>query len=117
MESQKNLCAMIPLSLHSKVREEQERSGQSLSVYMTQLLTNYYEKGEKSMDFTKTLAFQVSEELYNRIKDHLEREKQRTGKKLSQKDFVIGLIERELEEAERREAATQEEAGNHVDVG
>lgn len=69
------------------------------------------------MDFTKTLAFQVSEELYNRIKDHLEREKQRTGKKLSQKDFVIGLIERELEEAERREAATQEEAGNHVDVG
>ena len=117
MEPQKNLCAMIPLSLHSKVREEQERSGQSLSMYMTQLLTNYYEKGEKSMDFTKTLAFQVSEELYNRIKEHLEREKQRTGKKLSQKDFVIGLIERELEEAERREAAPQEEAGNHVDVG
>lgn len=106
---------MIPLSLHSKVREEQERSGQSLSVYITQLLTNYYEKGEKSMDFTKTLAFQVSEELYNRIKDHLEREKQRTGKKLSQKDFVIGLIERELEEAERREAAPQE-GENHADM-
>ena len=115
MESQKNLCAMIPLSLHSKVREEQERSGQSLSVYMTQLLTNYYEKGEKSMDFTKTLAFQVSEELYNRIKEHLEREKQRTGKKLSQKDFVIGLIERELEEAERRETAPQE-GENHADM-
>ena len=115
MEPQKNLCAMIPLSLHAKVREEQERSGQSLSMYMTQLLTNYYEKGEKSMDFTKTLAFQVSEELYNRIKDHLEREKQRTGKKLSQKDFVIGLIERELEEAERREAAPQEGEG-HADM-
>ena len=115
MEPQKNLCAQIPLSLHSKVREEQERSGQSLSVYMTQLLTNYYEKGEKSMDFTKTLAFQVSEELYGRIKDHLEREKQRTGKKLSQKDFVIGLIERELEAAEQREAAAQKEDG-HADV-
>lgn len=115
MEPQKNLCAMIPLSLHAKVREEQERSGQSLSVYMAQLLTNYYEKGEKSMDFTKTLAFQVSEELYNRIKDHLEREKQRTGKKLSQKDFVIGLIERELEEAGRREAAPQE-GEDHADM-
>ncbi len=115
MEPQKNLCAMIPLSLHAKVREEQERSGQSLSMYMTQLLTNYYEKGEKSMDFTKTLAFQVSEELYNRIKDHLEREKQRTGKKLSQKDFVIGLIERELEEAERRETAPQE-GEDHADM-
>lgn len=67
------------------------------------------------MDFTKTLAFQVSEELYNRIKDHLEREKQRTGKKLSQKDFVIGLIERELEEAERRETAPQE-GEDHADM-
>lgn len=114
MEPQKNLCAQIPLSLHTKVREEQEKSGQSLSMYMTQLLTNYYEKGEKSMDFMKTMAFQIPEELFNRIKDHLEREKQRTGKKLSQKDFVIGLIERELEEAERREAATQEE--DHADV-
>ena len=103
MEPQKNLCAQIPLSLHTRVREEQEKSGQSLSVYMTQLLLNYYEKGEKSMDFNKTLAFQVPEGLYNRIKEHLEREKKRTGKRLSQKDFVIGLIERELDEAERRE--------------
>ena len=111
MEPQKNLCAQIPLSLHTRVREEQEKSGQSLSVYMTQLLLNYYEKGEKSMDFNKTLAFQVPEELYNRIKDHLEREKKRTGKRLSQKDFVIGLIERELDEAERRE-----EEESHADV-
>ena len=55
------------------------------------------------MDFMKTLSFQIPETLFNRIKEHLEREKQRTGKRLSQKDFVIGLIERELDEAERRE--------------
>ena len=116
MEPQKNLCAQIPLSLHSRVREEQEKAGQPLSTYITQLLTDYYTKGEKSMDFMKTLAFQIPETLFNRIKDHLEREKQRTGRKLSQKDFVIGLIERELEEAERREAAPQEEAENHADM-
>ncbi len=63
------------------------------------------------MDFTKTLAFQIPEELFNRIKDHLEREKKRTGKRLSQKDFVIGLIERELDEAERQEEES------HADVG
>ena len=103
MEQTRNLCAQVPVSLHMRVREEQEKSGQSLSAYITQLLTDYYEKGEKSMEFTKTLAFQISETLYNRIKDHLEREKQRTGKKLSQKDFVIGLIERELEAAEPKE--------------
>ncbi len=116
MEPQKNLCAQIPLSLHAKVREEQERSGQSLSVYITQLLTNYYEKGEQSMEFTKTLAFQIPAQLFDRIKDHLEREKQRTGRKLSQKDFVLGLIERELDEAERREMGEREEAEGHADV-
>ena len=71
--------------------------------YITQILTAYYEtqnrKGDKTMEFTKTLAFQIPEELFNRIKDHLDRERQRTGRKLSQKDFVIGLIERELEAA------------------
>ena len=116
MEPQKNLCAQIPLSLHSRVREEQEKAGQPLSTYITQLLTDYYSKGEKSMQFTKTLAIQISEDLFNRIKDHLEREKQRTGRKLSQKDFVIGLIERELEEAELREAEEEKEAGDHADM-
>ena len=57
------------------------------------------------------LSETVPEELYNRIKAHLEREKKRTGKRLSQKDFVIGLIERELDEAERRE-----EEESHADV-
>ena len=103
MENTSNLCAQIPVSLLAKIREEQEKSGLSRGEYITQLLLNYYEKGEKSMDFTKTLAFQIPEELFNRVKDHLEREKRRTGKRLSQKDFVVGLIERELDAAERRE--------------
>ena len=100
MEPTKNLCAHIPVSLHARVREEQERSGQPLSAYITQILTSYYERGEKSMEYTKTLAFQIPEELFYRIKDHLAREKERTGQKLSQRDFVLGIIERALEEAE-----------------
>lgn len=84
--------------------------------YITQILTTYYEtqsrKGDKTMEFTKTLAFQIPEELFNRIKDHLERERQRTGRKLSQKDFVIGLIKRELEAAGQREAGDTEPQEN-----
>lgn len=38
----------------------------------------------------RTLAFQVPEELFQRIKEHL----QRTG--MTQKDFMLGLIEKEL---------------------
>ena len=118
MEPQKNLCAQIPLSLHAKVREEQEKAGLPLSAYITQLLTDYFEndsrKGDRNMEFTKTLAFQIPEELFNRIKEHLEREKQRTGKRLTQRDFVIGLIERELEKAERRDAQDEAEPPNAV---
>ena len=115
MEPTKNLCAQIPVSLHAKVREEQERSGQPLSAYITQVLTSYYERGEKSMEYTKTLAFQIPESLFYRIKDHLAREKVRTGKKLSQRDFVLGLIERALEEAEAQEAAPQDEPQEGAD--
>ena len=50
---------------------------------------------------TRTLAFQIPEELYQRIKAHLERETVRTGKKLTQREFVLGLIEGALNMAEQ----------------
>ena len=96
MEPSKNLCAQLPLSLHNHVREEQEKTGQTLSAYITEVLTQYYDnkKEEKTMEYTRTLAFQIPEDLFFRIKDHLDRETARTGKKLTQKEFVLGLIER-----------------------
>lgn len=51
---------------------------------------------------TRTLAFQVSEEFFGRIKAHLKE----TG--LSQKDFVIGLIEQALKEAEAEKTQVEE---------
>ena len=84
----------------------------TLSAYITELLTNYYEKGsEKSMEGMRTMAFQMPEEMFLRLKKHLERESARTGKKVSQKEFVLGLIRQALEEAER------EVAGNGADLG
>lgn len=55
---------------------------------------------------TRTLAFQVSEELFGRIKEHLKK----TG--LSQKDFIIGLIEQALEEEETGKAGQTSVAEN-----
>ncbi|WP_409969388.1 hypothetical protein RFF05_05550 [Bengtsoniella intestinalis] len=45
---------------------------------------------------TRTMAFQISEELFQKIKSHLELETARTGKKLTRRDFVLGLIETAL---------------------
>ena len=107
----KNLCAQIPVELHNRLRVEQERSGLTLSVYMTDLLTKYYEKGsEKTVEGMRTMAFQMPEEMFQRLKKHLERESQRTGRKVSQKQFVLGLIQQVLDEAEQAEEAGRGEA-------
>ncbi len=60
---------------------------------------------------TKTMAFQIDAVLFQRIKAHLERETARTGRKLTQREFVLGLIEKALDESERKEA------DSHADVG
>ena len=38
MADKKNLCAQIDTALHARVRQEQERSGMTLSEYVEQLI-------------------------------------------------------------------------------
>ena len=88
----KNLCAQIPANLHRQLRERQEASGQSLSEYMTWLITSFYEtEGKPTMNTdTRTVAFQVPAELFEQLKEYL----QRHG--LKQKDFFLDCIQRAL---------------------
>ena len=109
-EPTKNLCAQIPASLHARVREEQERLGQTLGAYVAQILTEHFEqreKGGKAMsENIRTLAFQVSEDLFGRLKAYL------AANHISQRQFVVGLIEEALEEWEQEseeENAPEEE--------
>ena len=67
MEATRNLCAQIPVSLHDRVREERESLGQSLSEYVIQILKDHFEGGKTTMAATKTLAFQIPEELCDLI--------------------------------------------------
>lgn len=110
MAQTKNLCAQIPLELHAQVCEAKEKSGQAMSRYITDLLTEYFKlkgNGGTIMANGRTMAFQISEELFQRIKAHLERETLRTGRKLTQREFVLGLLQEALDRAEQ-EAATAE---------
>ncbi|WP_409968370.1 4-oxalocrotonate tautomerase [Bengtsoniella intestinalis] len=92
MDETKSLCAKIPVALHSKVRTQQEQSGLTLNQYMEQLLTQYYkiQEGKPMTDGTRTMALQIPEELFDKLKAHLKA----TGK--SQKAFIIELIEQAL---------------------
>ena len=110
MEGTRNLCAQIPISLHAKVMEEKAALGQALSEYVTNILKEHFEGGRISMNEMKTLAFQIPEELDRRIKNYLVSERERTGKKVSQKEFVVGLIVKALDEYDARTQAAEEAA-------
>ena len=117
MEGRRNLCAMLPLPLFEKVGEEREKSGLTNSEYISQVLEEYYRMKEngganmaKDTGKERTLAFQISTDLFNRVKAHLERETRRTGHRLTQREFVIGLIEQAITESERKAASARTEA-------
>lgn len=56
----------------------------------------------------RTMAFQIPEELFQRIKRHLERETLCTGRKLTQREFVLNLITKALDEAEGEDGSAEE---------
>ena len=87
----KNLCAGISVDLFRKVAEAKTEAGLTTNEYVTQLLTEYYawkENGGSMMarktENTRTLAFQISEEFFQRIKTYLEKESKRLGRKVTQ---------------------------------
>ena len=103
MADKKNLCAMIPADLHARVRQEQEQSGKTLSEFVEQLITDYYKmkEGTKMTGDMRTMAIQLPEELFERLKAYLKK----NG--IKQKQFIIGLIEDALEEDEAEESTAQ----------
>jgi hypothetical protein len=116
MTEKKNLCAMIDIDLHRKITEAKDQAGLTTAEYITNLLIEYFEMKENggnrimTNNNSRTMAFQIPEELFQRIKAHLERETARTGKKLTQREFVLGLIEDALTEAERQAGVSPCEA-------
>ena len=116
MAEMKNICGKIPMDLHEKVREEIELTESSTQKFLQQVIEEHFErlagKGEMSMGTARTIAVQVTEELFGRLKAVV------AWKGCKQKDFLISIIEKAVREIEdeqenaRREreiAASQQE--------
>lgn len=102
----KNICGKIPVELHEKLKLEVEELGISIPKYLEMVIEEHMtKKGEKTnMADLRTVAVQVTEDLFSRLKAVLAK----NGMK--QKDFLIGLIEEALEKEEARWKAESEEA-------
>lgn len=103
----KGVTCKIPLDLHNRITEEIRQNESTMSKFIEQIILEHYTKGAITMGKTRTMAFQVSEELFQQIKDYLARYEQTYHRRLSQKEFVISLIEQALAEADEEFEAAQ----------
>lgn len=122
MAEMKNICGKILLDLHEKVRAEIELKESSTQLFIQQVIEEHFNrlegKGEENME-KRTLAVQISEELFQRVKWAV------TKERVKQKDFIIAIIKKavaeveakwqELERAEAEEE-TQSEAPEETEL-
>ena len=99
MEERKNLCAMLPVTLHTRVRQEQEKAGMTLGEYVEAMITEYYDwkDGKIMTGEMRTLAAQIPAELFDRLDRYLK------ARGIKKKDFLVDIITRALEAAEAAE--------------
>lgn len=122
MAEMKNICGKIPLDLHEKVRAEIELKESSTQLFIQQVIEEHFNrlegKGEENME-KRTLAVQISEELFQRVKWAVAKER------VKQKDFIIAIIEKAVEEVEAKwqeleraepEEETQSEAPEETEL-
>ena len=101
----KGITVKIDADLHNQIREYLDAHEMTMAEFITlaadnELHPKYYSKEGNNMANTRTIAFQVPEDLFQRIKDYLQRNN------MTQRQFLIGLIEEEL---------MREELGNAMD--
>ena len=114
----KGVTCKIPLELHNRISEEIRETESTMSKFIERIITEHYEKGAVTvMGKGRTLAFQVSEDLFQRVKEYLEAYEKAYHRRLTQKEFVVGLIEQALEDAEEEfEAARAAEYEERTEV-
>lgn len=100
----RGITVKVDAELHAEVKRFIESNNMTMAEFVAQALEDelhpkIQEKEEITMANMRTLAVQIPEDLFQKIKDYLRRNN------MTQKEFVIGLIENEIERdlAERNE--------------
>ena len=90
----KGITVKVDAQLHAQVKEYIEAHGMTMGEFVSKALNSELHpsqtRGGANMA-NRTIAFQVPEEMFDRIKDYLNRHH------MTQRQFVLGLIEAELD--------------------
>lgn len=92
----KGITVKIDADLHAQVRQYIEANGMTMAEFVSKALDDELHpkmniKEEKYIGNMRTMAFQIPSELFDQIKDYLDRHH------MTQKQFVLGLIQDELD--------------------
>jgi hypothetical protein len=105
-EEKKGITVKIDADLHAEVKAYVESQGLTMAEFVSKALDDELHPkmtitGGNTMEKMRTMAFQVPEDLFQKIKDYLNRNH------MTQKDFVLGLITKEIDRdlSARQEAA------------
>lgn len=104
----KGITTKVDLELHAKAKQYMaDHENMNMETFITNAIESYLRPKEQVQEIQKpekqrTIAFQVSESVYQKLKDRLKREQ------VNQKDFMTGLLEKELE-SDIVESAAQKE--------
>lgn len=96
----KGITVKIDADLHAEIKAYLESHDMTMADFITLAVDNElhpkfnFMKENKNMENMRTLAFQVPESLFQRIKGYLVRNH------MTQKQFVLGLIEEEIQRDE-----------------
>ena len=109
MPEMKGVTVKISADLHAEVKAYIEAHNMTMGEFITLAVDNELHpknqitQEDKNMERMRTLAFQVPDSLFQRVKAYLERNH------MTQKQFVIGLIESEIEQDEAQYQASRPE--------
>ena len=105
-EEKKGITVKIDADLHAEVKAYVESQGLTMAEFVSKALDDELHpkmnmNGGTTMEKMRTMAFQVPEDLFQKIKDYL------NCNHMTQKDFVLGLITKEIDRdlSARQEAA------------
>ena len=94
-DEKKGITVKIDAELHAEIRQFIEANGMTMADFVSQALYNELHPKIQPQEVkytgpTRTMAFQMPEDMFQRLKDYLHRHG------LTQKEFVLGLVETEL---------------------
>ena len=115
-DGKKGITVKVDEQLHAEVTKYLKSHGMTMPQFVSMALQDELHpkngmKEGKAMEKLRTIAFQVPDDFFQKLKDYLHRNN------LIQKDFIIGLIERELEQDLARHQDTGEALDASEDVG